>query len=328
MLRRVPALALLILLAHAVPASADAERVEFGGFIEGDVVRDQFMFRGLRVGPDDRGGPFYDDAGLFGFLLDSPPGILNFNPFTAGSGPGRVHSSKGTYVFDMVDPSNPFVPSFTDRAEVVVALADIGSTVLTAYGAEGEVLGTDTLTLDQFGFGNFRLSVFAPGIQRFTITTPQDDTTIGAMVDTLEYETPAVQPSRPIRMSLMTGLPGNVLQLGTDGFVMVTIYPSPRFDSGALEPRHVLLQRASPVSWLPVIGSTGRLRSLILMFRTQDLQGLTPSSTVIALTAVDGDGTSLKGLALVTIQDTPSLPVVPEVPSVSGASRLFQRGTD
>src|SRR5262245_53374841 len=119
MLKRVPPalpvlpIVLLLALLSSTAALADLQRIEFSGFEEGDVVRDQYAFRGLRIAPDSRGGPFYDDASSFWFLLDSSPGLLNFNPLTrsSDSGPDRVHASVGTYIFNMVDPTNPLLPS-------------------------------------------------------------------------------------------------------------------------------------------------------------------------------------------------------------------------
>ena len=65
MLRRVVLCTLLALCSAVSTAPADLQTIQFFGFFEGDVVRDEYMFRGVRVAPDSRGGPFYDDAGSF-----------------------------------------------------------------------------------------------------------------------------------------------------------------------------------------------------------------------------------------------------------------------
>jgi hypothetical protein len=295
MLRRVLPSVLLVLGAGVSATPAVIETIQFFGFLEGDVVRDQYMFRGLRIAPDDRGGPFYDDAGSFAFLMDTPPGVLNLNPLTEGSGPGRVHASVGTYVFDVVDPSNPYVPSYTDRAEVSVVLVDKGRTVLTALGADGEVLATDVLEVDIFQWESARLSVSVPGIQRFTLTTPLESPTIGTVVDTVALETPAVLPSQTISIDVRPGSRRNLIRPGAVGTVPVAILSEPGFNPSELDPALVLFQQASPVSFTWFDRNHDRVRDLVLEFRQADLQGLTVESTRAMLTAVSPDGTSLKG---------------------------------
>jgi hypothetical protein len=316
MLRRILPSALLILSAAVLPASAAVETIQFLGFLEGDVVGDQYMFRGLRVVPDDRGGPFYDDAGSFAFLLDTPPGVLNFNPLTDGSGPGRVHASVGTYVFDVVDPSNPYIPSYTDRAEAVVWSLDKGVTVLTAYGSAGEVLGTDQVELDIVTWATFRLSVSAPGIQRFTVTTPLESPTIGAVVDTLALETPAILPSQPIPIDIRPGSRRNVIHIGGAGNIPVAILSEPGFRPADLDPDLVLFQQAAPVAWTRVDRNHDRVPDLVLEFRQTDLRGLTVESTRAVLTAVSPDGTSLKGDddVAVGVRRQPGPPTAPALP--------------
>jgi hypothetical protein len=315
MLRRVvPCTLLALCFAVSAPAAA-LERIEFFGFIEGDVVRDQYMFRGVRIAPDDRGGPFYDDAGSFDFLLDTPPGVLNFNPLTIDSGPGRVHASVGTYIFNVVDPSNPYVPSFTDRVEVAVSLVDKGPTVLTAYGAAGDVIETRTLELDTFQFATFILRIELPiqQIQRFTLTTPLESPSIGAVVDTIAFNTPAVLPWRDIDIDIRPGSQRNMIRLGGPGTVSVAILSSPGFDPTTLDPQKILFQHAHVISGQRLDRNHDRVPDLILSFPVESLEDLTPGSTTATLTAVDLDGTSLKGTddVMVTVARPTPQPVAP-----------------
>ena len=90
------------------------QTVDFNGFPEGEIIRDQFLSRGLRIPADPNGGPWIDDGGILWFLLETPPGLLTLNPYGAGGGPGQVHASVGTYVFEFVDPSDPNQPGATD----------------------------------------------------------------------------------------------------------------------------------------------------------------------------------------------------------------------
>lgn len=315
MLRRVLPPLILALAGSIAAAPAAVDTIQFAGFNEGDVVRDQYMFRGLRIAPDDRGGPFYDDAGSFAFLLDTPPGVLNFNPLTLGSGPGRVHASVGTYVFDAVDPSNPYVPSFTDHAEVVVWPLDKGITVLTAYGAAGEVLATDQVELDIITYATFRLIVAAPGIRRFTVTTPLESPTIGGVVDTVALETPAVLPARDIAIDIRPGSRRNAIRPGAAGTVPVAILSEPGFDPASIDAAKVFFQRAQPIDVTWFDRNHDRVPDMVLEFRQADLQGLTVESTSAELTAVAPDGSSLKGTDFVVVMASRSIggPTAPAI---------------
>lgn len=323
MLRRVLPSVLLALGAIVSTTPAAVETIHFFGFNEGDVVNDQYMFRGLRIAPDDRGGPFYDDAGSFAFLMDTPPGVLNFNPLTYGSGPGRVHASVGTYVFDVVDPSNPYVPSFTDHAEVVVLLVDKGLTVLTAFGSSGEVLATDVIEVDIFQWDAVRLSVSAPGIQRFTLTTPLEPPTIGTVVDTVALETPAILPAQAITIDVRPGSRRNLIRPGGTGTVPVAILSEPGFDPAELDPALVLFQQAGPVSFAWFDRNRDRVRDLVLEFDQADLRGLSAESTRAMLTAVAPDGASLKGEddVVVTIRRPVGPPTAPATGTTESGSR-------
>ncbi len=319
MLKRLPLAVLLITMIAPVAARADVVRVQFLGFVEGDVVNDQYMYFGMRIAPDERGGPYWDDAGSFSFLMDSPPGVLNLNPLTIDSGPGRVHASVGTYVFDMVDPTNPFVPSYTDVAQVVMIFIDKGDTVLRAYGAGGELLATDTLTLDAFSFTPIPLTVFAPGIQRFTVTTPLPGPSIGAALDTVLYELPPELPSRQIKIDVRPGIERNTIRLRDGGMISVAILSEPGFDPSRLDPNKVLFQRALATGGSFLDRNRDRVPDMLLDFRIGDLQLLTTDSTEAFLTAVDVDGTSLKGSDSVTVVSRPT-PQRPSAPSGTGAT--------
>jgi hypothetical protein len=308
MLKRLPLAVLLIAMSAPALVRADVRRVQFTGFLEGEVVRDQYMFWGMRIAPDDRGGPYWDDAASFSFLMDSPPGVLNLNPLTIDSGPGRVHASVGTYVFDMVDPTNPFVPSFTDYAQVMMIFIDAGETVLRAYGAGGELLATDTLSLNTFSFTPIPVTVSAPGIQRFTVTTPLPGPSIGACVDTVSFETPAVLPARPIEIDVRPGMERNSIRLRDSGFVTVAILSSPGFDPSVLDVNKILFQGALPGRFLLTDRNRDRVPDLLLDFKIGNLQQLTTATTEAFLTAVDVDGTSLKGSDNVLVISGPTPP--------------------
>lgn len=306
---------LLVLLVLSWPgltaAQGSTELIEFNGFTEGDVVRDQYMFRGVRLPADPNGGPYIDDGGLFGFLLDTPPGLLSLSPYAGIGGPGTVHGSVGTYVFNFVDPANPFVGSYTDYVEVVVAFPDAGVTALTAYDSSGNVLGTDTLYLSSSSFFTERLRVYAPGIQKATVATPQVEPTIGALVDTLIFDTPAVIPSRTIGIDIRPGSRRNQIRLGDRTTIPVAILSEPGFQPGLLDPAKVLFQKASPVSYGIFDKNHDRAPDLVVYFRVADLQDLTPATATATLTAVDTDGTPLTGTDAVLVQAGAPGPPVP-----------------
>lgn len=306
MLRRVIFIMIMASLSGLAIAQGMTETILFNGFGEGDLVRDQYMFRGVRFPQDSGGGPFIDDGGGLGFLLDSPPGLLSLSPFAYTGGANQVHASVGTYVFNFVDPSNPFVPSFTDHVEVVVAFPDHGDTVLTAYDAAGNVIGTSTLTLSVFSFYTERLGVYAPGIQKATLTTPLIQPTLGCLVDTLIYERPATLPARSIDIDVKPGSQRNVIRLSDRTTVMVAILSSGNFAPAALDPQKVLFQKASPVSYQRIDRNHDRVPDLLLNFRVADLLDLTSATTQVALTAVDLDGTSLLGLDDVVVVAGPN----------------------
>src|SRR5262245_39379356 len=230
MLRRIIFFAMIVgCLSGLAVAQGSPETILFNGITEADVVRDQYMFRGVRFPADPAGGPFLDDGGGLGFLLDSPPGLLSLSPFAYSGGSGQVHGSVGTYVFNFVDPSNPFIASFTDYVEVVVAFPDHGDTVLAAYDAYGNVLGTSILTLNDFLFGTQRLGVYAAGIQKATLDTPQIQPTIGCLVDTLIFNQPATLPARTIDIDIKPGASRNVIRLSDRSTVVVAILSTPTF---------------------------------------------------------------------------------------------------
>ena len=305
MLRRVIFILVIASMSGLAAAQGTTDTILFNGFSEGDIVRDQYMFRGIRFQPDAAGGPFIDDGGGLGFLLDSPPGLLSLSPFAYTGGSNQVHASVGTYVFNFVDPTNPFVPSFTDAVEVVVALADFGDTVLTAYDADGNVIGTTTLTLSTFLFGHERLGVYAPGIQKATLTTPLIQPTLGCLVDTLSFNQPLVLPAKPIEIDIKPGSQRNVIRLSDRGTVPVAILSAPGFQPALIDPTKVLFQKASPISFQMNDRNHDRQPDLILNFRVADLMDLTTASTQAGLTAVDTDGTSLTGVDDVVIQSGP-----------------------
>ncbi|HKY31856.1 MAG TPA: hypothetical protein VJV23_04910 [Candidatus Polarisedimenticolia bacterium] len=316
--------ALIAVLAGAsVPASATT--ITFNGFIEGLPAHDQYMFEGMRITPDHRGGPFYDDAALFGFLLDSPPNVLNFNPLTAGSGPGRIHASVGTYEFHFVDPSNPFVPSFTDQVSVVVTVPDVGDTILTAYGASGEMLARSILHVDVFSFASFPLSVIAPGIQRATVTTPLESPTIGAVLDTVIFAPPAEIPSREIAIDIKPGSMRNAIRLGARSNVQVAILSDAALDPRELDPAMVLFQRARAVAFTFLDRNRDRVPDLILTFRTSDLVGITSQSTHATLTAVAADGTPLAGSDEIVVQSGGPRDGGPAGTATAGSPRIVLR---
>jgi hypothetical protein len=303
----------LLVVSWSFPAAAQGttELIDFNGFTEGDVVRDQYMFQGVRLPVDPNGGPYIDDAGLFGFLLDTPPGLLSLSPLAAGGGPGTVHASVGTYVFGFVDPSNPFVASYTDYVEVVVAFPDAGSTVLTAYDAAGSVLGTDTLYLSSPSFFTQALRVYAPGIQKATLATPQIQPTIGALVDTLIFNAPAVLPARTIGIDVRPGSSRNTIRLTDRTKVPVAILSEPGFRPALIDPGKVMLQKATAVSYSIVDRNHDRVPDLIVSFIATDLQDLTTSTTSVTLTAIDVDGTPLVGTDAVIVQGGSPGPPVP-----------------
>ena len=275
-------------------AQESMEIVGFDEFPEGAIIRDQYMLQGLRIPADPAGGPFLDDGAVLGFLLDTPPGLLSLNPLAAVGGPGKVHSSNGTYVFNFVDPANPAVPSFTDRVELVLVFADAGTYVMTAYDASGEVLGTQTLEQPEYDFFLHRLTLELPGIQRVTLSTPPQPL-IGALVDTIVFATPVVLPSRVIEIDVRPGPSRNVINLDRDTLVPVAILSAPGFEPALIDPSKVMFQGASPVGFMLIDRNHDRAKDLIVSFRTSDLVGLTSASTTGHLTAVDADGTSLAG---------------------------------
>ena len=306
---------LLVLLVVSWPgltaAQGSTELIEFNGFIEGDIVRDQYISRGVRFPADPNGGPYIDDGGLFAFLLDTPPGLLSLSPYAAIGGPGTVHGSVGTYVFDFVDPTNPFVGSYTDYVEVVVAFPDAGDTVLTAYDSSGNVLGADTLYLSSSSFFTERLRVYAPGIQKATLATPHVDPTIGALVDTLIFNTPAVIPSRTIQIDIRPGSRRNQVRIGDRTTIPVAILSEHGFQPALLDPTRVLFQKASPVSYTLFDKNHDRTPDLIVHFRVADLQDLTPATTTATLTAIDIDGTPLTGTDAILVRSGPPTPQAP-----------------
>ena len=305
MLRRVIFIVIMASLSGLAAAQGTTETILFNGFVEGDLVRDQYMFRGVRFPQDPNGGPFIDDGGGLGFLLDSPPGLLSLSPFAFTGGASQVHASVGTYVFNFVDPSNPFVPSFTDYVEVVVAFPDHGDTVLTAYDAAGNVIGTTTLTLSAFSFYTERLGVYAPGMQKATLTTPLIQPTLGCLVDTLIYNQPVTLPARTIDIDVKPGSQRNNIRLSDRATVPVAILSSANFSPTAIDPQKVLFQKASPISYQLIDRNHDRKLDLILSFRVADLLDLTTATTQAVLTAVDTDGTSLTGVDDVVIQAGP-----------------------
>lgn len=284
-------------------AQSAQETIGFNGFPEGAVIRDQFMFRGLRLPAHPAGGPFSDDASAFSFLLDTPPGLLSLNPLAAIGGGGIVPSSVGTYVFDFVDPSNPFAPSFTDRVEVVAVLVDRGETRLDVFDAAGDLIGSDSVVLSSFEFGQVLLRVASPGIRRATLTTSLVQPTIGALVDTLRYERPAVLPARIIDIDIRPGARRNQIRLAELGTVPVAILSQPGFQPEQLDPAKILFQRASPVSFSAMDRNRDRVPDLVLTFMVADLVGLDASGTQATLTAVDSDGTPLSGSDSVIVRD-------------------------
>lgn len=302
MLRRFIIIVVMASLSGLAAAQGTTETILFNGFGEGDQVRDQYMFRGVRFPADPVAGPWIDDGGGLGFLLDSPPGLLSLSPYAYIGGANQVHASVGTYVFNFVDPSNPFIPSFTDYVEVVVAFPDHGDTVLTAYDAAGNVIGTTTLTLGAFVFGTERIGVYASGIQKATLTTPQIPPTLGCLVDTLIYNRPAMLPAEPIEIDVKPGSTRNLIRLGDRSTVTVAILSSATLTPDALDPAKVLFQKASPVSYQLVDRNHDRVRDLVLSFRVADLVDLTTATTQAVLTAVDTDGTSLSGVDDVIVQ--------------------------
>ncbi|HEY3175932.1 MAG TPA: hypothetical protein VGK94_09280 [Candidatus Polarisedimenticolia bacterium] len=302
---------LVVLCPGLAAAQGTTEVIEFNGFSEGDIVRDQYVDRGVRLPADPAGGPYIDDGGLLAFLLDTPPGLLSLNPLAGVGGPGVVHASVGTYVFDFVDPTNRFAASYTDYVEVVVAFPDAGVTVLTAYDASGNVLGTDQVNLFSSSFFTERLRVYAPGIQKATVTTPLVQPTIGALVDTLIYDATAVIPARTIEIDVRPGSRRNQIRLGDRSTVPVAILSEPGFQPALIDPGKVLFQKASPESYSIIDRNHDRVPDMILNFRVIDLQNLTPASTTATLTAVDVDGTPLTGSDSVLVQDASTGPPVP-----------------
>ena len=293
-------------------AQGTSEVIEFNGFLEGDLVRDQYMFRGVRFPADLNGGPSIDDGGALAFLLDSPPGLLSLSPFAGIGGPGQVHASVGTYVFNFVDPSNPFAPSFTDRVDVAVALIDKGLTVLSAYDAAGDLVASQTLELSDFNYFFQVLTVAAPGIRQVTLSTPQIQPTIGCLVDTLSFNTPVALPSRPIAIDVKPGSPRNLIRLGERGTIEVAILSEPGFQPALLDTGRILFQRALPISSRKVDRNRDRVADLIVSFPLASLQGLSTATTQVRLTAIDADGTPLEGTALVAVVNGPAPRVVTE----------------
>ena len=304
-LARLAGLLLLSMTPTLMMAQGTTEVIQFNGFNEGDLVRDQYMFRGVRFPADINGGPFIDDGGTLAFLLDSPPGLLSLSPFAYSGGPGQVHASVGTYVFDFVDPGNPFAPSFTDRVEVAIALIDKGLTVLRAYDAAGDLVASQTLELPDFTFFYQVMTVSAPGIRQVTLSTPQIQPTLGCLVDTLVYSTPVALPARAIDIDLKPGSPRNLIRLGDRGLVDVAILSGPGFEPALLDVAKILLQRASPVSFRTLDRNRDRIPDLVVGFPIAALDGLTTSTTQVRLTAIDVDGTPLEATAPVTVTSGP-----------------------
>lgn len=275
--------------------------IDFNGFADGVVVRDEFISQGLRLPPGPDGGPFIEDAGGLSFLLDTPPNLLSLNPLAAISIPGQAFASVGTYVFDFVDPTNPNVPSFTDAVELVVVFVDKGDSVLTAFDASGQIVDEAILNKFSFTFGLHVLRVEGPGIQKVTFTTPLEPPTIGALVDTLSFNEPAILPSRAIDIDVKIGSRRNIISLSNPE-VRVAILSGPDLDPSLLDASKVLFQGAAPVMFSLRDNNHDRVPDLILSFRTSDLQGLVPGINEVELLAVDVDGTSLKGSDAVMVK--------------------------
>ena len=306
--RRSTCEALAILLVCISPvgragAQEAIEIVEFSEFVEGTLLRDQYLPRGLRLKGDPPDGPFIDDAGAFDFLLDTPPGLLSLNPLAAGSGPSVVHASVGTYVFEFVNPDEPLLSGTTTHVDAVVFLADAGTTVLTAFDESGDIVDADTLVLGDFSFETHRLRVAGPGIRSATLTTPLGGPTLGALVDTLTFERPT--GARVIDIDVSPGTKLNVIRISSGSTVKVAILSSLGFQPVLLDPAQVRFQGASAFSSTVTDVNGDRVGDLVLRFRASDLVGLTPASTQAILTAVDSDGSALAGVDDVIVRAGP-----------------------
>ncbi len=264
--------------------------IDFNGHLDGTYAVHLFEHLGVHLPPHEFGGPFIEDAGALSFLIDSPPNLLSLNPLALGSPPGTVHASVGTYEFEFVDPQNRFAGSTTDFVEVTLVFVDEGSTVLTAWDADGEVLDEAILVkgfFDDF-FRIHRLMVAAPGIARATVTTPLEDPTLGALMDTLVISPVPPAPHAPMEVAI--GNPHRALiALGSE-LVTAIIYSTGALDTADLDPLKVLLEGVLPVRFARIDRNGDGAADLILRFPIALMPHLDRGRRTVTITAVDAAG--------------------------------------
>jgi len=284
-------------------AAGAIQTVDFNGFSEGDIIGNQFLARGLRIPADPNGGPFIDDGGGLGFLLETPPGLLTLNPFGAQGGPNQVHASVGTYVFEFVDPADPTKDGATDYVSATVCFVDKGTAVMTGWDHAGQIVDQEILDRSVFSYDLFRLSVAGPGIERVTLDTPMGNPTLGMVLDTLAYAEPGRVIARAIQIDVMPDSEFNILNMMAPGRISVLIYADPTFYSGIVRTATVRFLGATPVGALRRDFNGDGLRDIMVTFRMADLQGLVPGVQEVRLTTVGLEGLPLEGVDTITVID-------------------------
>src|SRR4030095_8876877 len=135
--------------------------------------------------------------------------------------------------------------------------------------------------------------------------------TLGCLVDTLIFERPAELPAQIIDIDIKPGTQRNVIRVSDRTTVAVAIISKGNFRPDLLDPAKVLFQKASPVSYQLIDRNHDRVRDLILNFNTADLLDLTVGTMQAVLTAVDTDGTSLRGVDEMIVQSSSAGPQAP-----------------
>ena len=284
-------------------AAGAIQTVDFNGFPEGELIRDQFLSRGLRIPADPNGGPWIDDGGILGFLLETPPGLLTLNVYGGSGGPGQVHASVGTYVFEFVDPADPNQPGVTDYVSATVVFVDKGTAVMRAYDSFGLVVDEARLEQPVFNYDMFHMTVNGPGITRVTLDTPMGNPTLGMILDTLAYGEPGRVVARPISIDVMPDSGLNILNLLGEGRISVLVYSDPTFNAGIVRTATVRFLGATPVGALRRDFNGDGMRDLWVTFRVNDLQGLVAGQQEVRLTTVGREGNPLEGVDVITVID-------------------------
>jgi hypothetical protein len=293
----------------AALAAGAVQTIDFNGFAEGELMRDQYLSRGLRIPPDPNGGPWIDDGAILGFLLETPPNLLTLNVYGAGGGPGQVHASVGTYQFEFVDPQDPNQPGVTDYVTATVVFVDKGRAIMTGWNSAGDIVDQDTLDQPAFSYDLFRMTINGPGIRRVTLDTPMGNPTLGMVLDTLAYGEPGRVNARQIQIDVMPDSQFNILNMNQPGRISVLIYADQTFNSSIVNAATVRFQGAKPVGSLRRDFNGDGMRDLWVVFRVADLQGLVPGRQEVRLTTVGLEGQPLEGIDTLTVIDpSTSLP--------------------